>query len=191
VAAPTLWPELCGEFQLVGRWDVIAVTGFNSFQYAANPVAAVAEAGRVTRPGGRVVVAVWGTPEETEASAYIRALGSQMPAPPPGTPGPFALSADGALAALVEGAGLQAVVTDSVSCPWEYPDEETALRGLLSAGPAIRAIDHAGEGTVRRAVLDAIMPYRQPSGSYVMQNRFRLVIAEVLRSHSLISMDFP
>lgn len=32
------------------------VTGFNSFQYAGNPVMALAEAQRVTKPGGTVVV---------------------------------------------------------------------------------------------------------------------------------------
>src|SRR5262245_23924 len=42
------------------------VTGFNSFQYAANPAKALAEAGRVTEPGGRVVAVVWGNPEDCE-----------------------------------------------------------------------------------------------------------------------------
>jgi hypothetical protein len=77
----------------------------------------------------------------------------------------------------MEQAGLRLVMADSVSCPWEYPDEATALRGLLSAGPAIRAIDHSGEEAVRAAVLEAIAPFRRPSGSYLMQNRFRFVVA--------------
>jgi hypothetical protein len=32
------------------------VTGFNSFQYAGNPIVALGEARRVTRPGGTVVI---------------------------------------------------------------------------------------------------------------------------------------
>jgi ubiquinone/menaquinone biosynthesis C-methylase UbiE len=77
------------------------VTGFNSFQYAASPVNALREAGRVARTGAPVVIAVWGTPEDTEAAASLAALGSLMPPPPPGAPGPFALSQDGALEVLV------------------------------------------------------------------------------------------
>src|ERR1700761_5895806 len=41
-----------------GAFDV--VTGFNAFQYAANPVVALTEARRVVRPGGMVVVMTWG-----------------------------------------------------------------------------------------------------------------------------------
>ena len=36
------------------RFDI--VTGFNSFQFAADPAAALAEARRITRPNGHVVV---------------------------------------------------------------------------------------------------------------------------------------
>ena len=155
-----------------------AVTGFNAFQYAASPVRALGEARRVVRIGGSVVIAVWGTPEETDASAYIKALGSLLPPPPAGAPGPFALSADGSLERLVTEAGFESVETGSESCPWAYPDLEAALRGLLSAGPAVRAIRHAGEEPVRDAVSQAIAPFKLPSGSYLMQNRFRFAIAK-------------
>lgn len=69
-----------------GTFDV--VTGFNSFQYAADRVHGLAEAGRVTKPGGCVVAAVWGAPERCEAGAYLAALGKLMPPPPAGAPGP-------------------------------------------------------------------------------------------------------
>ena len=73
------------------------VTGFNSFQYAANPVAALAEARRVTKPGGTVVIMTWGNPEGLEAASLVAALRPLMPPPPPGAPGPFALSDKNAL----------------------------------------------------------------------------------------------
>lgn len=158
-----------------------AVTGLNSFQYAANPVRALRDAQRVARSGAFVAMAVWGRKEDCEAAAYLAALRAVMPPPPPGAPGPFALSEDGGLRALVVEAGLRPVVTEDVSCPFVYPDAPTALRGLLSAGPAIRAIRHSGEERVREATLQAIAPFRKSSGAYRMENRFRYLIAQVTK----------
>ncbi|MEP7247918.1 MAG: class I SAM-dependent methyltransferase, partial [Gammaproteobacteria bacterium] len=121
------------------------VTGFNSFQYAANPVAALREAKRVARVGGTVVAMVWGRQEDCEAAVYLKAVGSLLPPPPPGAPGPFALSQDGALESLMKEAGLNPKGAFDVNTPWQYPNLETALRGMLSAGPAVRAIRHSGE----------------------------------------------
>lgn len=153
------------------------VTGFNSFQYAASPVDALREARRVARTGGSVVVAVWGKPEDTQASAYLAALGSCLPPPPPGAPGPFALSRDGALEALVTDAGLTPTTVAEVDTLWTYADTETALRGLLSAGPAVRAVEHAGAQAVRDAVMPAIAPFKTASGSYELGNKFLYLVA--------------
>jgi SAM-dependent methyltransferase len=82
------------------------VTGFNSFQYAGNPVVALAEARRVTRPGGTIVVTPWGNPDGMEAASLVAALRPLMPPPPPGAPGPFALSDESALRRFAIDAGL-------------------------------------------------------------------------------------
>jgi len=153
------------------------VTGFNSFQFAASPLNALLEAGRVSQ-SGTVIIAVFGKQEDNESAAYIAALGSLLPLPPPGTPGPYALSADGALEALATEAGMIPGMVESVDCPWEYPDERTALRGLLSSGPAIRAIQHRGEDAVRDVVLSVIAPFKTDSGGYRLKNTFRYMIAK-------------
>jgi len=152
------------------------VTGFSSFQFAANPVNALREASRVSR-SGTVVIAVFGKPEESEATAYIKAMGSLLPPPPAGAPGPFALSADGALEALAVKAGLTPSSVKAVECPWNYPDEKTALRGLLSSGPAIRAIQEKGEDLVRDLILKVISPFKTMSGGYYLTNNFHYLIA--------------
>jgi SAM-dependent methyltransferase len=154
-----------------------AVTGFNSFQYAADPVHALREAARVAKPTGRVVVATWGRAEECEAAGYLAALASLLPPPPPGAPGPFALSEPGALEALASEAGLRPQDAAEVECPFGYPDLETALRGLLSAGPAAKAIATAGEARVRDVVAEAIAPYRSADSGYRLENTFRYLLA--------------
>jgi SAM-dependent methyltransferase len=152
------------------------VTGFNAFQYAASPVNALRQARRVAKPGGTIVIAVWGLPETCEAAGHLKALGSLMPPPPPGAPGPFALSDEGKLKALASDAGLTPLAVTDVACPWIYPDLATALRGMLSAGPAERAIRASSFERARDAVAAAIEPYRTASG-YRLNNTFRYLVA--------------
>jgi SAM-dependent methyltransferase len=154
------------------------VTGFNSFQYASSPVQALREAKRVVHKQGLVSVMVWGKPEDCDAAVYLKAVGSMLPPPPPGAPGPFALSVDGALEALVRQAGLTPIGVYDIDTPWHFLSLESALRGMNSAGPAVRAIRHSGEDAVRRAVAEAITPFRTESGAYLLSNKCRYLLAK-------------
>jgi hypothetical protein len=60
---------------------------------------------------------------------------------------------------------------------WRFPDEPTALRGMLAAGPAVRAIEAAGEEAVATAMGEAIVPYRTASGGYAIENTWRYLLA--------------
>lgn len=153
------------------------VTGFNSFQYAASVPNAVKEAHRVLKPGGRLVAMIWGYKEDCEAATYLAAIGKLLPPPPPGAPGPFALSEGKKLEELLETTGFKITATTDYPTTWDYPDLETALDGLLSAGPATRAIDHSGYPKVHAAITEAAQPYLQPDGHVVYQNKFRIVTA--------------
>ena len=160
-----------------GTFDV--VTGFNSFQFAGDPVNALKEARRVSKRGAAVVTATWGKPETCDAAAFMEALRPLLPPAPPGAPGPFALSADGALEALAEQAGLTPRSVGEVDCPFEYANLDALLRGFLSAGPSVKAIQVSGEAKVRNAVTTAVAPFRLSSGGYHLENTFRFLVATV------------
>lgn len=160
-----------------GNDSFSCVTGFNSFQYAGNPGVALREAKRVAKPGAKVVIMTWGRPEGMEAASLVAALRPLLPPPPPGAPGPFALSDETALRAFASDAGLEPIEVLDVDCPWRYPDLATALRGLKSSGVAVRAIDNSSEAAVDEAHSRVLAPFRQRDGSYQIGATFRCLIA--------------
>ncbi len=152
------------------------VTGFNAFQYAASPGAALTEAKRVAGQGAHVVVVTWGDPAGMEAATLVAALRPLLPPPPPGAPGPFALSDEAALRAFAASAGLQPVEVLDVDAPWRYADLDIALRGLGSSGVAARARNHSSAQAVDEAHAKALAPFCQGDGSYRVAARFRCMI---------------
>lgn len=173
-----------GDFRLADLEDLPfadasfdVVTGFNSFQFAADPVRALGQARRVARPGGRVVVMTWGRPEGMQAASIVASLRPLLPAPPPGAPGPFALSEEEKLRDFAQAAGLIAETVVDVDSPWYYPDEATALRGLGSSGVAARAMALSGAQAVDAAHSAALAPFRQADGSFRIGARCRFLVA--------------
>ena len=104
------------------------------------------------------------------------ALGTLMAPPPPGTPGPFALSDTEALCALFDSAALDVIAVEDVECVWRYADEATAVAGLMCSGPVVGVIEHAGEHAVRAATGSFLEPFRTADGGYRITNVFRYVI---------------
>jgi hypothetical protein len=100
-----------------------------------------------------------------------------MPPPPPGAPGPFALSDESKAKEIAREAGLDPTALADVDCPWIYPDLDTALRAMLSAGPAEKAVRTSGMDRAREAVKSAVEPFRTAGGGYHMKNKFRYLIA--------------
>jgi SAM-dependent methyltransferase len=154
------------------------VCGFNSFQYAGNTLNALTEAKRVLKHDGKLVAMIWGNKQDCEAASYLKAVGSLLPPPPPGAAGPFALSENQLLELTLKDAGLKTVSSTDIPSIWDYPDTDTALLGLLSAGPVAKAIEHKGFQQVYDTILAAIQPYVKANGHVVYHNTFRVIIAE-------------
>ena len=159
-----------------GRFDL--VTGFNAFQYAGNPVLALAEAKRVCKPGGRVLVATWGRPEGMEAASVVAAMRPLLPPPPPGAPGPFALSDEATLRNFAESAGLVPGDCFDVEAPWNFESLATALLALKSSGVGARAIEHSDEAAVDKAHAVALAPFARPDGSVRIGATFRCLMSQ-------------
>jgi SAM-dependent methyltransferase len=153
------------------------VTGFNSLQYAGNPLAALREVGRVTKRGGAIVIMTFGNPEGMEVVALLTALKPLLPPQPAGAPGPFALSDEAMLRKFAKDAGLEPVEIFDVDSPWIYADENAAMRGLTSTGNAVRALEHVDEKRLIEAYAKAIAPFRQSDGSYRASAWFRCLLA--------------
>jgi SAM-dependent methyltransferase len=154
------------------------VTGFNAFQFAGDVVRALAESRRVCRPGGLVVMLVWGPPESCDIPSRIvpAVVALLPPAPPPRQP-TVAFGAPGVVEDLMRQAGLLPAASVETACAFTYPDLATAMRAIASSAPVIRAERHAGDAAVRAAIEQALRPFVLDDGTVRLQNRFRYVIA--------------
>ena len=156
------------------------VTGFNSFFFADDMVAALREAGRVAKAGAPVVIQVWGRPERCDLTALKAAFAQFLPPPAPGAPPPPSLWEPGVLEQIATEAGLTPECAFDVSWAYEYPDEPTLAQAMLAPGLVVEAILAAGEPPVRAAIVEALQPYRTPSGSYRLENEWHYHIARAL-----------
>jgi hypothetical protein len=107
----------------------------------------------------------------------MKAVGALLPPPPPGAPGPFALSEPGALEEFAARGGLTPRERRDVLCVASFADSDELLRGLMSTGSMAGAIDRAGEQKVAAAILAAVAPYRTIDGGYRLENVFTYLIA--------------
>jgi SAM-dependent methyltransferase len=152
-----------------------AVIAADVLAYVADPLAALCELRRVCARQGRVVLALWGVPEACTQRAIVSAVRALLPRPLDAEP--FALSAPGALDALVRQAGLRVLSSGIVACTAEYPDGELFWQAQASAGFLQATMRVVGAQPLKTAVLDAVAPYRTSTGGVRLQNHFRYLAA--------------
>jgi SAM-dependent methyltransferase len=154
------------------------VTGFNSFQYAGSFENALKEAKRVTKKDGKVVIGIWGKEEDCDAGTVLKKVGSLLPPPPPGTPGPFALSQEGRVESICQSIGLRVIDKQTVFCPWQFSGDEELIKAFMCTGPCVKAAQNVGEELVKETILRSSQPYNLADEIYYMHNYFTFFIAE-------------
>lgn len=158
-----------------GKFDL--VTCCNALQYATNPVAALREMKRVATPDGTIGIMTRGSKGPHGGNAYAAALEPFQEPKPADAPPMTIFREPGNLEAAIQEVGLIIYADEDVQCDWNYPDLETALRGILSGAPAVRAIRRHGDAPLRDAVSAALEPYRTVDGGYHIPHSARFVLA--------------
>jgi SAM-dependent methyltransferase len=157
-----------------------AVTGFNAFQFATNPVAALSAAKRAAKRGSPVVVVIWGRQDGPDAGAVVAALAPLLGGCGITSPKTTMLTHEGGLRCFAEEGGLaDPFEVGDGNTEWSYPDLATAVRGLNSAGSARLAADRTSEEAVTRAHEAALRPYVKSDGTVRFSAIFRYIIARV------------
>jgi SAM-dependent methyltransferase len=153
------------------------VTGFTSFFFAADIVAALREAGRVAAPGAPVVIQVWGPPDRCDLEAMKTVVRPFMPSPPQDAPAPPPLWKPGVLEEIATQAGLSPSVAFDFDFAYEYPDAETLGRMLVAPAGIASLIGPDREEAIRAEIVDVLSPYRTGQGGYRLHNEFRHLVA--------------
>jgi SAM-dependent methyltransferase len=141
-------------FAAAGFDLVLSRTGAMFF---GDPVAAFANLGRAVAPGGRMVLLAWQSLSQNEWMRELLsalAAGRDLPSPPAGAPGPFALSDPGRVRTLLSGAGFKDIeLVETRGAMWFGADADEAHAFVLGQlGWLLEDLDPAG----RARALDAL-----------------------------------
>ena len=133
--------------------------------YVPEPQRVLGEARRVLRPGGRLVVSVWGERARCAWAGLFGIVDDEVSSEV--CPLFFRLGLPGALTRLCAGAGLECVEERRLSSTLNYDDGGQACDAALTGGPVALAWSRFTEATrerVRGRYLASIAPWRVGSG---------------------------
>jgi SAM-dependent methyltransferase len=153
------------------------VTGFNSFFFANDIVAALREAGRVAKPGAPVVIQVWGPHEQNDLEAMKEIVRPFMPPRPVDAPPEPDYAKPGVLEQLASQAGLAPESAFDTTWRLEYADEDTLRRALVAPAGIAVLVGPDREQEVKNAISAGLARHRTPDGSYRLNNTYHYLIA--------------
>lgn len=147
-----------------------AITCRHGLQFLADVAGTLRRYHRFLKPGGRLAAVVWGPPPTVKFSLAIPVILKELELPPPpaGRPGIFALADAAALATLVEGAGFRDVETGTLPVVYETDGPEQWTRLIRDISPPItRLVDGRPPEVQERVwakVTEAWAPFTSPDG---------------------------
>ena len=152
------------------------VTGFNSFFFANDMVAALREAGRVAKPGAPVVIQVWGAQEHCDLEAMKQLARPFLPPRPPDAPPDPDLSQPGTLESLATQAGLTPESEFDATWVSAYPDAQALGQAMVAVAGLALLAGPEREQELKAAIVDGLAPYRTANGSYRLSNEYHYLI---------------
>lgn len=153
------------------------VTGFNSFFFATDMVAALREARRVAKAGAPVVIQVWGPHERNDLEAMKVLARPFLPPRPPDAPPEPELWRPGVLEGMATEAGLTPEGAFDTSWAYEFPDEETLGRAMVAPAGIAELVGASQEDALKAAIVEGLAPYRTAEGGYRLENEYHSLIA--------------
>ncbi len=154
-----------------GRFD--AVTAGFLLHHLPDPARGVAELARVLAPGGRLAATVWDDPERMRliglADDALERAGADRSAGVPAGPAAFGFAQPEELAALLRGAGFEAVAVRTVAFTHRAESAEALWHGLL--GGTVRTAEQVRNqpapvrDRVRAAFTELAAAYRATDGA--------------------------
>jgi ubiquinone/menaquinone biosynthesis C-methylase UbiE len=158
-----------------GSFDVVLCA--LGLMYVPDPARALREMRRVLRPGGRLVVVVWGDRSLCGWSPLFSIIDGEVETEV--CPLFFRLGEGGTLAKLCSEAALDVVLERRVATALEYADADEACRAAFVGGPVALAwsrFDDDIRARVRRCYIEALEPWKRDRG-YQVPGEFVIVKA--------------
>jgi ubiquinone/menaquinone biosynthesis C-methylase UbiE len=141
-----------------------------TIMYTSNPLETLRRLHTALRPGGRLAVAVWATPDRVAFATPVAVMSEMLDlAPPTAGPGPFALGADAALEGLVRDARFTDVVAGTVLATYKTATAEECTEWIRDVAPPITQLIADQPASLQQDVWDRVTrswaPFQGPDGA--------------------------